>query len=574
MALQLTGAFKRDALPNLQVRLPAVVIGGGLTGDRHRDRADGVLPAAGREDARALRDARRASSARRACAAMYDAEELELLDEFLRARPRGPRRARARRRGAASAPDFVPLVRGVGRRHARLPQAHGRLAGLPAEPRRGDQGARGRHRLRREPESDRGRPRRARRASRRWSSSGKGGWRRPDGRDRDAAGAHGARRRRHDAEHHLREGSAGHVPARREEEVLPAASRRRERRRPLPSRRRMPNGFFTSYDADGRFVTYYGDNHPRYAGNVVKAMASAKHGYPHVVRLFARRARARSIRRSSRSATRAWRRWSRGSTTSCSRTSSDVVRLTPTIVEVIVKAPAAARHFQPGQFYRLQNFESLAPRVRADGTSPLLMEGIALTGAWVDKEKGLLSLIALELGVSSRLVRVSAARASRSSSWGRPARRPRFPNGQNVLLLGGGLGNAVLFSIAKAMRDARQPRDLLRRLQEGRGSVQARGDRGGDRSGDLEHRHRRGDRAAAAAGRALPRQHRAGDARLSATASSASRSCRSTTRRSHHRHRLGSHDGGGEGRAARRAGAVPEAGSRRHRAASTRRCSA
>src|SRR5690606_23844909 len=31
MALQLTGAFKREALPNLQVRLPALVIGGGLT---------------------------------------------------------------------------------------------------------------------------------------------------------------------------------------------------------------------------------------------------------------------------------------------------------------------------------------------------------------------------------------------------------------------------------------------------------------------------------------------------------------------------------------------------------------
>ena len=31
MALQLTGAFKRNALPNLQVRLPAIVIGGGLT---------------------------------------------------------------------------------------------------------------------------------------------------------------------------------------------------------------------------------------------------------------------------------------------------------------------------------------------------------------------------------------------------------------------------------------------------------------------------------------------------------------------------------------------------------------
>ena len=32
MALQLTGAAKRNSLANLQVRLPAVVIGGGLTG--------------------------------------------------------------------------------------------------------------------------------------------------------------------------------------------------------------------------------------------------------------------------------------------------------------------------------------------------------------------------------------------------------------------------------------------------------------------------------------------------------------------------------------------------------------
>ena len=43
-----------------------------------------------------------------------------------------------------------------------------------------------------------------------------------------------------------------------------------------------------------------------------------------------------------------------------------VERLTPTIVEVVVRAPAAARRFRPGQFYRLQNFESLAPCV--DGT--------------------------------------------------------------------------------------------------------------------------------------------------------------------------------------------------------------
>ena len=49
-----------------------------------------------------------------------------------------------------------------------------------------------------------------------------------------------------------------------------------------------------------------------------------------------------------------------------------VIRLTPTIVEVVVHAPAAARAFRPGQFYRLQNYEPLARRV--NGTT-LAMEG-------------------------------------------------------------------------------------------------------------------------------------------------------------------------------------------------------
>src|SRR5687768_1530250 len=44
--------------------------------------------------------------------------------------------------------------------------------------------------------------------------------------------------------------------------------------------------FFTSYEHDGKFISYYGDNHPQYAGNVVKAMASAKHGYKYVVDLL------------------------------------------------------------------------------------------------------------------------------------------------------------------------------------------------------------------------------------------------------------------------------------------------
>src|SRR5208283_2783392 len=40
---------------------------------------------------------------------------------------------------------------------------------------------------------------------------------------------------------------------------------------------------------DGRAISFFGDLHPSYAGNVVKAMASAKQGYPVITRKLARR---------------------------------------------------------------------------------------------------------------------------------------------------------------------------------------------------------------------------------------------------------------------------------------------
>ena len=58
------------------------------------------------------------------------------------------------------------------------------------------------------------------------------------------------------------------------------------------------------------------------------------------------------------------RRWSRGSTTSCAPPCTRSTGSRPTIVEVVVRAPMAARAFQPGQFYRLQNYETLGAQRR------------------------------------------------------------------------------------------------------------------------------------------------------------------------------------------------------------------
>src|SRR3954471_24380185 len=192
--------------------------------------------------------------------------------------------------------------------------------------------------------------------------------------------------------------------------------------------------------ADGRFMSFFGDLHPSYFGNVVKAMGSAKQGYPTVSRVLAQAPAARDdgiqflarLNRDLRAVVH------------------EVRRLTPRIVEVVLRAPVAARRFHPGQFYRMQNFEALALRV--PGTT-LAMEGLALTGAWVDKEKGLISVIALEMGGSADLLAYLEP-GEPVVLMGPTGTPTEIPTDETVVLAGGGLGNAVLFSIGRALRAA------------------------------------------------------------------------------------------------------------------------
>src|SRR6185503_8718775 len=89
-----------------------------------------------------------------------------------------------------------------------------------------------------------------------------------------------------------------------------------------------------------------------------------------------------------------------------------------------------------------------APEV--DG-SKLVMEGLALTGASNDPEGGRLSLIVLEMGSSSRLC-ATLKEGEEVIVMGPTGTPTEIPVGETVLLAGGGLGNAVLFSIARALK--------------------------------------------------------------------------------------------------------------------------
>jgi NAD(P)H-flavin reductase len=82
-----------------------------------------------------------------------------------------------------------------------------------------------------------------------------------------------------------------------------------------------------------------------------------------------------------------------------------------------------------------------------------MMEGIALTGAWVDAGRGLISLITLEMGGSSDLC-VLLEPGEPVVVMGPTGSPTEIPADETVVLAGGGLGNAVLFSIGQAMRRA------------------------------------------------------------------------------------------------------------------------
>jgi NADPH-dependent glutamate synthase beta subunit-like oxidoreductase/NAD(P)H-flavin reductase len=440
MALQLTGAFKKDALSNLQARLPAVVIGGGLTGvdtatelmayypiqvEKTLDRYEALV--------RDLGEAR--------VRGMMDAEELGILDEF-RAHGRAVKAERARAQAAGEAPNFIDMIRGWGGVTLAYRK---RMQDAPA------------YRLNHEEVAL------ALQEGISFTENMNPVEAIPDEFGHVVAMAFTRA-----------DGSRVELPART---VLVAAGTvpniTYEKEHPgsleLDGKQKFfkgfkavrsgntfalepdANGFFTSHNTDGKFVSYYGDNHPRYNGNVVKAMASAKDGYRHVVALFADDfAKLDPAQQPARE--QAWQSIVAKLDDQLLARVERVVRLTPTIVEVIVRAPAAARHFHPGQFYRLQNFERLSPHIRVDDhVASMLMEGVALTGAWVDREQGLLSLITLEMGVSSRLC--AYLKPGEPVVVMGPTGTPtEIPEKSAVLLAGGGLGNAVLFSIAKALK--------------------------------------------------------------------------------------------------------------------------
>lgn len=441
MGLQLTGAFKKDSLSNLQVRLPALVIGGGLTA---LDTATETLAYYPVQVEKALVQFEALSKlhGEEATWGLCDAEERETLATFLE-HARALRAERAKAVLEKRAPLFAPLLRAWGGVNVAYRK---RLVDSPA------------YRLNHEEVT-------------KALEEGIGFIENVTPMEvvKDAYGAasalvcEGADGRRIELPARSIAIAAGTAPNTTYEKEIPGTFSLDDKKRffrgfvaesttdgwRLKEAPPTNSGaFFLSHTHQGKFVTYYGDNHPAYAGNVVKAMASAKHGAPHIAKLFAND--IRSAEQGNTCDATGFETWAKGLEKALAVEVVRVKRLTPTIVEVVVRGHYAAQKFEPGQFYRLQNFEKTAHS--ASGYR-LTMEGLALTGAWVDKKTDELGLIVLEMGASSRLCALLKP-GEKVVVMGPTGTPSEIPKGETVLLAGGGLGNAVLLSISRALKSA------------------------------------------------------------------------------------------------------------------------
>lgn len=202
-------------------------------------------------------------------------------------------------------------------------------------------------------------------------------------------------------------------------------------------------GSFTSYHHDEHKVTFVGDTHPVFHGSVVKAMASAKLTYPKIINHL--------CQQKSQVLLGDYQQFSQAIQQQFMVKVIAIHRHSPSVVELVIHAPIAVDNFKPGHFYRLQMFESVAKTLK--GTT-IQAEGVALLGTKVNRQQQTLSLMVIEEGVSSRILGKLSVDdpVALMGPTGVHIKIPSEP--ETVMIVGGRLSIAYLLAVGPALKAA------------------------------------------------------------------------------------------------------------------------
>ncbi len=203
-------------------------------------------------------------------------------------------------------------------------------------------------------------------------------------------------------------------------------------------------GPFTSYHKHEKRVSLVGDTHPVFHGNVVKAIASGMRTYPKILSVLKNRLGQLGDEKE-------YQFFSEKMQHEFHASVKQIKRRTKNVIELIIQAPLAAKHFHPGQFYRLQNYETFATRV---GQITLQMEPLALVAASADRQAGTLTFFVIEKGVSSRLCAFLQPNEPVSLMGPTGIRAKVSQEHETVLIIGNQFSLPLLHAYGSALRQA------------------------------------------------------------------------------------------------------------------------
>ena len=187
-------------------------------------------------------------------------------------------------------------------------------------------------------------------------------------------------------------------------------------------------------------VSFFGDLHPSFEGNVVKAISSAKLGHKQITAILKNGLDGHGAAQ-------------RGDF--LQQINNDflvkiekIERLSNYVVEIFIKAPLLAKQTQIGHIFRLQNYHVLAPK---NADKIMAMEGVAVTALSIDRDLGIIRGIVIESGKSTSLIK--NFKEGEPCIFMGPSGKPNeIPKNEIVLLIGGGRGNMPLTALAKAYK--------------------------------------------------------------------------------------------------------------------------
>jgi len=196
-------------------------------------------------------------------------------------------------------------------------------------------------------------------------------------------------------------------------------------------------GPFTSYLKDRRNVSFLGDAHPVFNGSVVKAIASSARSYPEVLAALQETPESGL----DTAAFQARVRFNLDVRVDSIDTSH------PAVIELKVRAPMAARNFQPGQFFRLQMLETTSDKVLDTRLQVPLQ---TISGAGVDGDS--VRLFQLRWGANARLIQRLKPGDPLVLMGPTGAPTPIREN-RTVMVIAGTWGAAAMMGLGRHMRE-------------------------------------------------------------------------------------------------------------------------